>query len=1600
MAQQRLRDGFAQLVQSARRFSLSRDSFFWLWRSGAMGRPATQEGFILPTVTLLLLILSLVVGLLIFRTFSRTEQISGARKQKVIYNYATPAIDRAKAKIEYLFTEDSLPLPPSDQILKGALGKAAYTFPGETRLDLNGDGVADNAWKYDVDVDGNNQPETVVYSLLSGANTNAVTTGNVTTPGLSIASAVNFNKARKGVTRNGPINLLGGAANAQCQSITTIPEAGWESVSGSLLRKALQVNAVVIGKNKGGQVPIATLEMQQDREVDKGNKWGAWFRTDLELSPGSDFRWNGAMHSEGSMFMQGGATLRMFLISSSSSCVYSKDASTITVSSRKENYKASATSTAVPYNFDGHIVVGTVRDNGYADGNFAADPYVPTGSPSSFSLTKSSDSIKQDSTNPADKTSAIALDPIVLFTEDRNSNISGSGAGSVANTFGTNHLLDDTVWGTQDISNPDKSNHRFERRQVKAPFLDDTFRADNRFGPKPKYNATPAGSLQTLGVKLGTTIDPATALPAENQKLIEESPRTADPYDEVNYGYDGYWERRAKDQGVRVIVGQRLELGNRFGWNNNTTAVAGANNDPESLYPPTSGACAGTTGKFGNSAALTDTASRCHEQKQMRTLRDNLAAVQGMAIYHYKGTTSTVAGAFPVACMATTAHPGTATTISNSTTFGSVTVAGNARVRTDFLGGNGTNGWEFAPPGGDEAGFKTALSGDLGKSLRNLAYFAGDPEGGMPSYAAPASPSRVYPDPTQTMWGDFSMLRRLMDNNANLATSYDNLSIADKSVLHSAACTVQMLGYNVQNVAEGDKLGPLKANGAADLKSLEDAITVVTAPGSAVLPDSASMQDAIYNEVKRSDGEDVANRVRDAVAKTADFIQVQRDRRYGFKKLSTASLSASSTYTLSKGKITFNTYAGGAWNQQKNVPKGRKIAIGFDYAEGGYLGLGEPSGTQEEVRFVKIASALGGSSTGLSPRYPSLYYIFPLQNHTVAGAAAQGDDQPVGEDYIVNAAALTLLQNGYTFQSVSLATGSNAVGASRKSDQSDWLTPTTTTLTYDDPGSGYSTTSARTGIARNVVKYKPDPASTTGELNFAVGFLDRVFYNGREALANRVMDIDLDLLRSSFLGKTSTAATDSWLPLPNFVPSGQQGQTLTGSVFYSFREDAVREDSIQRPVNAAASDLKRMAQYFTGGVFDGNYLMRAVGATPQDPPRSTLLGISPKAVDFFADPDRRPNGFRLRNGADIRRRNGLSATTYTTDNMRGLSFVSDNPVYVQGNFNRHSGEEFTTALSGNWNNFYTRNNLNFNFACEAGSSTDCTTGDSWRPVEVIADMISLLSNNFIDGNTAQGMFTDRGTLTDATRTSFMTMPAPGNSNKPSAVTWQLEDGTTTFKYVDATTPLPTLPIKMSRDNYFLQSKTAPTAPVEVGKTSASDKDESNADIYFVQLRSDPSRRNWINAALETTYNMTFVSGITPSRQDNYNGGLHNFPRQLENWNNRNLYFSGAMVQLNFSTSATAPYDLEAWEPGLPAINGNEDISYYGVPVRSWGYDVGLQYAPAGAVARRFVSAGNVRSEFYRDLPIDDPYVRLLRCAKIPGSNARMDLGATNAECTP
>jgi hypothetical protein len=82
-------------------------------------------------------------------------------------------------------------------------------------------------------------------------------------------------------------------------------------------------------------------------------------------------------------------------------------------------------------------------------------------------------------------------------------------------------------------------------------------------------------------------------------------------------------------------------------------------------------------------------------------------------------------------------------------------------------------------------------------------------------------------------------------------------------------------------------------------------------------------------------------------------------------------------------------------------------------------------------------------------------------------------------------------------------------------------------------------------------------------------------------------------------------------------------------------------------------------------------------------------------------------------------------------------------------------------------------------------------------------------------------------------------------------------------------------------------------------------------------------------AQDTTVNAAFVAGIVQTTSaTGYSGGVENFPRFLEDWNNKKLTYSGSMVVMFESKYATAPW-----------VNIG---TYYNPPIRNWAFDTNFR----------------------------------------------------------
>jgi hypothetical protein len=182
-----------------------------------------------------------------------------------------------------------------------------------------------------------------------------------------------------------------------------------------------------------------------------------------------------------------------------------------------------------------------------------------------------------------------------------------------------------------------------------------------------------------------------------------------------------------------------------------------------------------------------------------------------------------------------------------------------------------------------------------------------------------------------------------------------------------------------------------------------------------------------------------------------------------------------------------------------------------------------------------------------------------------------------------------------------------------------------------------------------------------------------------------------------------------------------------GAIFETFFSDQ-REN---KKVRATVLDLNLLRTKTIGG---SEYLLPNSGiiyatrddALPDISAGNTDAGKLESPVDYLDDTTRRPSAIILINGGKLGRTNSYK------EEEKGLTLATNLPTYIKGDFNLHTQEEFTQTLAESWSNFYTRTTFNPNFACRSGDSRfpNCTTGDEWRPANILADAVTLLSGDF------------------------------------------------------------------------------------------------------------------------------------------------------------------------------------------------------------------------------------------------------------------------------
>ncbi|MFQ4144071.1 hormogonium polysaccharide biosynthesis protein HpsA [Chlorogloeopsis sp. ULAP02] len=347
-------------------------SFFASWRRGR----SANAGFVLPTVAMVSLIVVLLTATILFRSFERSKNASNVRVNTVVLNAAAPALDRARAKLDALLEDPTLPRgTPTDNALYDALKKNKYTLGDETRLKLAYDIDADNtietsttleddetvksAWKYAVDTDNNGKKDTfTLYGIYFRSPSRDASTGQ-------------FSRKRNPLEARTP-PMDDGSTSAACRNAagfsTLVGNSSWYKLNSGNLGKSFFVYTVNIPITSLGSLSstdyevykgnkgVVALEFQQDRSRIPLPNNAVWFENDLEVIVGSTaLLLNGRVHTNSNLLVgvqNNGGDITFRQVSSKTSCFYNQENGQITVGGNVGNGSLSQVNTSTNVNVD------------------------------------------------------------------------------------------------------------------------------------------------------------------------------------------------------------------------------------------------------------------------------------------------------------------------------------------------------------------------------------------------------------------------------------------------------------------------------------------------------------------------------------------------------------------------------------------------------------------------------------------------------------------------------------------------------------------------------------------------------------------------------------------------------------------------------------------------------------------------------------------------------------------------------------------------------------------------------------------------------------------------------------------------------------------------------------------------------------------------------------------------------------------------------------------------------------------------------------------------------------------------------------------------
>jgi len=1256
-------------------------------------------GFVLPTIVMVSLVVVLVTTAVMIRSFDRSKNASNFRANEAVLNAAAPALDRARAKITRLFSADETNLPlgtPDDTAIRNTLESNIfnYTFKDEDNLTLSLAGRPElkTAWRYPVDTNNNGKFDS--YTLYGIYYNSPLKTDGTADARLPLDARA---------------NPMDDGQSSSCNSGSSTV-GSWVKTGSGALKKAFftYVATVPISKEQAtaagsnyelfvGNQGFSALEMQQDQVRINLDNNAVFYQDDLEITFAPKFFINGRVHTNGNLLVSAFATgqeLVFLQVSSPFSCFYQKENSEI-------NVAGNVAAGGIFENTDGkedlvqvHLFRGKQNDPTVIP-NLSGTPAKNPKSPSINGNNKTTDKLGGQEVAYNDRAYQTRLGVLIggalsLFPTDTEQ-------ATPDQVKAITRFPQDVIDSFKQKYNPNALQPTllrnvlqsyFEGRLRRVPFAEVPINSSANSAITIGSSIASGNSAEArAGYQFIFTLSPddttdnnsslKVITPPKNWMLIEDlgSGATAS-YTKLNLKYLSSVDPKKVPTltSQNDYIGDRVLVGNNlpYRWFNTDTKGLGIpSTQPKKFAKPSSERPILPTNTIKwLDHSDDDNPDTLGGATRDRSRNSRIVILDDIADTSRGGFWETSA-ATNQAKISTTQADGTIVD-----TFTTDDVRGGLRVITGsglYIDGCPT----VAPASGFPTGFPCNGAKGLGMRASDPKTTLSDTRSFLPS------PPQFQEDST----GDY------------------RLSLSPPYAADPVSAT------------------PTSTPTTAQLPAGEERVRVkLPVPDSALTLISGEKPITVWSDAmpmwqdRNLDGKwDISgwnsSALTEAVIKTLDLkgdLQMRASVIYHYKSTTPElPIACVASYYDPSNKNSANASDG--------------LALTNDRRANSRAATPSPAGTiatatnGRSYDFVSAWRTPAGDDLTILQRQAAM--VFPdgrLVNEPLRTAlqkvATSGNvGRNITDNAAIDAAMCSLKILDGTASASATAVPHGAIKEATMVDgrqvkgihklmvgATDSIRMGNRLIDMSDP--------QQQKIAQTD---KELTFQTALSPSFAVG--DPVPYNlpieQRQAMEVRITEINLDLLRKTKVG-SNTGSTPG--------KDNQEYLLPNSGIIYASREDAL-------PDLSSVDVLDPKTGYRTFATMN------------------KALSDKASATDFKLDPTRRPNGIRLIRGSN------LSRQTNYRDPEKGLTLATNAPAYIKADntngFNLHAVpdttnpiEEFTELRDAVSSNFYTRKTpIDTRFACRT-NQTGCTgSGDQWRAARILADSISLLSNNFYDG---------------------------------------------------------------------------------------------------------------------------------------------------------------------------------------------------------------------------------------------------------------------------